>query len=188
MGLFRNHSRGQPLLLNDDGSSTGCRDQPFNGGIRLYDSAVLLELPTSVCKGYVTLLTGGDSPEQARTSAKIDDDKALTLAYASLTGGNVIDACFGARPGSSKESRTFAATLTKEAKEKLDQITDDDERVEKIAVEAYLAAFQTVINMHNDISKLNFITACFCTKKIRNKAVKKLETDFFELEQALNNS
>lgn len=186
MGFFRHHRKGQPLLLNDDGSSTGFRaDETFNGGIRLYDASVLLELSKSVCEGYVTLLTGGGSPEQARQTTRIIDDPALTLAYASLTGGNVIDACFGARPGSSTEAQTFAVTLTKEAKEKLNQVADDDERVEKIAVEAYLEAFRTVIQMHTDIAKLNIITACLCTKKIRNKAKTKLGNVFFKLEQAL---
>jgi hypothetical protein len=191
--FFRSRSKGQPLLLNDDGSSTGFPVESFNGGgIKLYDASVMLELPKSVCEGYVTLLTGGaaaEQPTQRQTRAD-DNDKeqaALPLAYAALTGGNVIDACFGARPGSStaQQAKTLSTTLTKEAKDKLDQVAEDDERVEKIAVAAYLQAFRTIIKMHKDIAKLNIITACFCTKKIRTKATAQLAIDFYQLEQAL---
>jgi hypothetical protein len=193
--FFRSRSKGQPLLLNDDGSSTGFPVESFNsgGGIKLYDASVMLELPKSVCEGYVTLLTGGaaaEQPTQRQTRRADDDDKeqaALPLAYAALTGGNVIDACFGARPGSStaQQARTLSTTLTKEAKEKLDQVAEDDERVEKIAVLAYLQAFRTIIKMHKDIAKLNIITVCFCRKKIRTKATAQLAIDFSQLEQAL---
>jgi hypothetical protein len=187
--FFRSRSKGQPLLLNDDGSSTGFPVESFNGvGIKLYDPSVMLELPKSVCEGYVTLLTGGATAEQPAQRRRADDEKeeaALPLAYAALTGGNVIDACFGARPGSPTQARTFSTTLTKEAKEKLDKVAEDDERVEKIAVAAYLQAFRTIIKMHNDIAKLNIITACFCTKKIRTKATTQLAMDFSKLEQAL---
>jgi hypothetical protein len=194
--FFRSRSKGQPLLLNDDGSSTGFPVESFNsGGIKLYDASVMLELPKSVCEGYVTLLTGGaaaaEQPATQRQTTRADDDDkeqaALPLAYAALTGGNVIDACFGARPGSStaQQARTLSTTLTKEAKDKLDQVAEEDERVEKIAVLAYLQAFRTIIKMHKDISKLNIITACFCTKKIRTKATAQLAIDFSQLEQAL---
>jgi hypothetical protein len=195
LSFFRSHPQGQPLLLNDDGSSSGFReDEAFNNGagIKLYDASVMLELPKSVCQGYVTLLTGGaptaEQPVATRPPRqRIKDAKeaALPLAYASLASGNVIDACFGARPGSPTQARTFATTLTKEAKEKLDKVAEDDERVEKIAVEAYLEAFRTIIKMHDDIGKLNVITACFCTKKIRRKAADKLATDFSKLQDAL---
>jgi hypothetical protein len=169
----------RPLLLADD-SSTGVGGSSKN--VPLYEPTAMLEMKSSICQGYITLLTG--ACEQAKgENVKEAREKALTLAFASLADGNVIDACFGMRISSKENS--FARTLIKEAKSAIDEAVMSNERIERVAVEAYKNGFQTVISMNKELKKLNIFTACFLEKKIRRKAAAKLENDFLQLEQAV---
>jgi hypothetical protein len=169
----------RPLLLGDD-SSTGIGGSSKN--VLLYDTVAMLDLKSSICEGYITLLTG--SCEQAKVKNDREErEKAFTLAFASLADGNVVDACFGMRI-SSKENN-FTTTLIKEAKSAIDEAANFNERSERIAVEAYKNGFKTVIEMNTKLDKLNIFTACFLEKKIRNKATAKLENNFLQLEQAI---
>lgn len=170
----------RPLLLVGDDSSTGVGGS--NKNVPLYDPVAMLELKSSLCEGYITLLTG--ACEQARVKNDREArEKALTLAFASLADGNVVDACFGMRISSKANSQT--ANLIKEAKIAIDEATNSNDRVECVAVEAYKNGFKTVIEMNTKLDKLNIFTACFFEKKIRKKATAKLENDFLQLEQAV---
>lgn len=169
----------RPLLLSDESSTGvgGCTKK-----VPLYDPVAMMELKSSICQGYLTLLSG--TSERAKSGDdKETRERAMELAYASLADGNVIDACFGMRIASKENS--FATTSIKEAKNAIDEAATSSERVERVAVEAYKSGFQTVIETNSRLDKLNIFTACFLEKKIRRKATSKLENDFLQLEQAI---
>jgi hypothetical protein len=182
---------GRPLLLQD-GSSTAFGGLGGGGGggatkktVVLYDMQVLMEMKSSLCQGYTTLLTGACA-EQSADAPGLDEakTKALTLAFASLTSGNVIDACFGLTL-SSKGDHAFTQTMIKEAKNALDAAATTNELVEKVAVDSYKNAFKAVIAMNHKLEKLNFFTQCFFEKTIRNTAMEQIQHDFFQLEHAI---
>lgn len=177
--MFKN-SAEQPLLLHDDSSTgVGGGGGLEQAGVRLYEPSVVLEMKASIAEGYLTLLTGGNTAD----SKKAESEEVNQLAFASLTSGNVIEACFGAIPNSNKTS--FANTLSKEAKEAIEKATLSDEKLEAVAVEAYKSAFRTVVDMNKKLSGLNILFACFCSGSIRSKAQASLESGFRELEQAI---
>ena len=160
--------------------------------IQLYDDAIMLQMKKTICQGYITLLTGGiPIPEQAPKKkkskkakrSKDGDDPAVVLAFAALTTGNVIDVCFGVTMAS-KPSPTVVS-LIKDAKRALFAADDASENAAKLAVEAYRAAFQTIIRMNDKLDKLNIFTKCFNEGKIRKQTSKQLEADFYMLEQIL---
>jgi hypothetical protein len=173
-----------PLLLTDD-SSTGAGGGDGHKVVPLYDANAMTELASTVCQGYITLLTG--AVEQARGSSdKETQERVFQLAYAALTDGNVIDACFGVRISSKKNSAIN--TLIQEAKRAVDDAVSSNEHVGRVAIDAYKNGFGTVISMNKKLSKLNILTKCFLEKKIRNAARSKLATDFLQLEQAVTSA
>lgn len=179
--------RKKPLLVSDTDTDVGGSFKH----VQLYDDMVMLEMKKTLCQGYIVLLTGGlPVPEQPRKKKKKNkkgqrvkeaDDPGIVLAFAALTTGNVIDACFGVTMASKPSARTVQ--LIKDAKSALFAADDASENAAKIAVEAYKAAFQTVIAMHARLDKLNFLTKCFHEGKIRKRTCKQLESDFYMLEQ-----
>lgn len=177
--MFRRDA-SRPLLLSDD-SSTGVGGSSKH--VPLYDPLAMMQLNSSICQGYITLLTGACEQAKGGGNDKEAREKALMLAFASLADGNVIDVCFGMRLSSKENS--FATTLIKEAKSAIDETVTSNERIERVAVDAYKSAFQTVIDMNKKLDKLNIFTACFLEKKIRRKTTAKLENDFLQLEQAV---
>lgn len=179
----------QPLLSDSD---TDVGGGSLKQEIQLYDDAVMLQMKKAICQGYMTLLTGGiPVPEQPLKKkrnkkgkrSKDTDDPAVVLAFAALTTGNVIDACFGVTMAS-KPSATVIS-LIKEAKRAMFAADDANENAAKLAVEAYRAAFQTIIRMNEKLDKLNVFTRCFNEGKIRKQTSKKLSSDFYMLEQIL---
>jgi hypothetical protein len=173
----------RPLLLGDD-SSTGVGGSSKH--VPLYDAVSMMEINSSICQGYVTLLTGTCEQAKGGSEQKEAREKVLTVAFASIADGNVIDACFGVRI-STKEN-AFATTLVKEAKSAIDEAVTANENIERVAVEAYKKGFQAVIEMHKRLDKRSIFTGCFKEKKIRREAKTKLETAFFQLEQAVTSS
>jgi len=177
--------RKKPLLMSDTDTDVGGSFKH----VQLYDDIVMLEMKKTLCQGYTTLLTGGlPVPEQPRkkknkkgTRTKEADDPAVVLAFAALTTGNVIDACFGVTMASKPSANTVQ--LIKDAKSALFAADDASENAANIAVGAYKAAFKTIIAMNEKLDKLNFFTRCFKEGKIRKKTSKQLEADFYMLEQ-----
>jgi hypothetical protein len=103
-----------------------------------------------------------------------------------LTQGNVLDACFGVVNPSRREN-TPATRSANEAKALIDGCaTSDSFRV--AAVEAYRDAFQVVINHRERMDRLNCITRCFGTKKIRKKTEQSLRESFLGLAKAIGES
>lgn len=180
-------SASQPLLLRDDSSHV------FGAGgkrLPLYNYDAMLELSDSLCQGYIILLTGaaaGGVEQPARISGEAADhearERAYLLAFAALTDGNVIDACFGMRLSSKKNASV--SKLIREAKSAIDEAFCANDRVGRLVVEAYQRSFETVIDTHKKMDKLNFFTRCFLERKIRNNARAKLATNFVPLEQAV---
>ena len=155
--------------------------------VQLYDELSMMEMKKSLCEGYVTLLTGGAHvPEQPRSGKKSKskkEDESILLAFAALTTGNVVDACFGVTMASKKSKRV--EQLIKDAKNALHDAYDTNGRVAAVATEAYKKAFHTVIDMNTKIDKLNFFTKCFSEGKIRKNASQKLAEHFLTLEQMI---
>jgi len=174
----------KPLLVSDNKTDVG--DGSFKH-VQLFDELSMMEMKKSLCEGYITLLSGGASaPEQPlskQSKKKQQQDPAVVLAFASLTTGNVIDACFGVTMASKKSQHV--QQLIKDAKNALENASDADARVSAVAVYAYLTAFKTVTDMTTKIDKLNFFTKCFSEGKIRKKASQKLREDFASLEQII---
>ena len=164
----------------------------------LYNPNSMLELSSSLCQGYVTLLSDGKVLEQAKDakSGHIDNNSNIELAYAAIIAGNVIDVCFGIVSFSSA-SKASASTMQriKDVKEIIDDLVnsdlnhdDDDEceiSIEGIVVGAYCTSFQNIIRMHDRIKRLNFITKCFCYQRIRHQTIKSMEENFHPLQQKL---
>jgi len=156
--------------------------------VQLYDDMAMMEMKTSICQGYITLLTGGiplpEQPKKKKNKKKGADaveDPSVVLAFASLTTGNVIDACFGV--SMSNKGSAHVQQLIKETKAALFAANDASERAPSTAVDAYKAAFKTVIDMNKAIDKLNFFTRCLNEGKLRKRACKQLELDFAALAQ-----
>lgn len=183
MKLFRKgrkafeKSSDRPLLMSDDSDSAYDRDTSI---IPLYDMLVMTEMASSLCQGYITLLTG--TSEQPK-DAEEQEEKALPLAFASLTDGNVIDACFGVKV--SAPASGIIETLIKEAKTALDDAVDSNENIAKTAVIAYKQAFENIVSTNNKLDQLNIFTRCFLETKIKQKGRKAIETAFEPLENAI---
>jgi hypothetical protein len=173
---------GKPLLSRDESGSLSADGGGKDKVILLYDTDVMLEMKSSLCEGYLTLLQGG-CKQSKHTKNKVADQQALPLAYASLTDGNVIDACFGMKL-SSKENG-YATKMIKRAKAAIDKAEYTNEAVQSIAVEAYKNGFKSIIDMNKKLEKLNMFTACFFEKKIRRSAIANLGTSFEPLERAI---
>lgn len=169
-------------LLLEDETSTNANLQEKR--VVLYDPDAMIEMKSALCQGYLTLLTG--ACEQSKRKGQVADESAMTLAFLSLTNGNVVDACFGSSVSSKPSDQV--KELIKEAKDAIDDAAHNNERVERIAVSSYKKAFETVVDQNKKLEKLNIITACFCEKKIRLNAVTQLHQDFRPLEQAIQSA
>jgi hypothetical protein len=193
-------------LLNDESSITsaghGASDVPPPGILIpavanassqqpfLYDPMAMLELSPALCQGYISLLSAGKAGEQPRKIGVNESTYShIELAYAAIVDGNVVDACFGVRVSSKKNTST--EKRIKEVKEMIDILvnnsTDDDENLEEIAVLAYLTAFQSIVQMHSKLKQMNMILKCFCTKRIRNHTLQTLKKCFHPLQQKIRN-
>jgi hypothetical protein len=154
----------------------------------LYDPTAMLELSSALCQGYIALLSAGKASEHPQTGGVNESTYSnVELAYAAIVDGNVIDACFGVRVSSKKNSSTVKCI--KDVKELIDAFVnnsnDDEENLEEIVVTAYLSAFQSIVQMHSKLKQLNMIAKCFCTKRVLNRTLQKLEQCFHPLQQKI---
>lgn len=163
--------------------------------IVLYDPNSMLELSASLCQGYVTLLSAGKASEQAKGGNSDNNDNNTELAYAAITDGNVIDVCFGVVSFSSA-SKATASTMQriKDVKEIIDDLVNsdlnnnndgDEITLEGMVVRAYCTSFQNIIQMHDRMKRLNFITKCFCYQRIRHQTMQSIRENFHPLQQKL---
>jgi hypothetical protein len=148
---------------------------------KLYDSESMLAINHSVASGFVVLLGG---IEDAKGKSDRKKDAGISLGFLALTQGNVLDACFGVVNPSRRED-TPASRSTREGKELLDDAALASDSIRGVAVEAYCAAFQVTINYNDKMGRLNCITRCFKSKKIRSKAEKSLRAAFMDLAEAI---
>jgi hypothetical protein len=165
-------------------TTCSCEGVP-NPTVVLYDSNSMLELSSSLCQGYVTLLSTGKASEGRST---------IELAYAAITDGNVIDVCFGIVSFSANGTAN-ASTLrrVKDAKEIIDDLinsnlNDNDEQegaLEEMVVRSYCTSFQSIIQMHDRMNRLNFITKCFCSHRIRQNTLQSIQDNFTPLQQKI---
>lgn len=199
MGRNSNFERNasKPLL----GSDSATEDVSSVKQVQLFDETSMLEMKKSLCEGYITLLSGGgalilEQPRPQKKSKKgrtkkesRHNDPAVVLAFAALTTGNVIDACFGISM-SSKHQKNISHVLQriKDVKNALYDVNDKNHRACAVAVAAYQSAFGTIVEMHNKLDKLGFFSKCFKEGKIRKNAGKKLHSDFLPLERILADS
>mmetsp|Transcript_12469 Transcript_12469/g.26396 ORF Transcript_12469/g.26396 Transcript_12469/m.26396 type:complete len:177 (+) Transcript_12469:266-796(+) len=159
---------------------------------KLYDAECMLEIKGSVASGFIVLLNGAppspktkkDKKKSKKKSEKEND--AVTLAFMSLTSGNVVDACFGV-VNPSRKDETPARRSAKEAKGLLDT-ADTTDSFRQIAVTAYCDAFKAVVTYNAEMDKLNCITKCFRSKKIRTQAAKNIENAFGALVLAMKDT
>lgn len=154
----------------------------------LYDPMAMLELSSTFCQGYITLLSAGKASEQPQKQRVNESSYShIELAFAAIVDGNVVDACFGVRVSSKKNAST--EKRIKEVKEMIAELvnssTDDDENLEELAVLAYLTAFQSIVQMHSKLKQLNMILKCFCTKRVRNRTLRTLQKCFHPLQQQI---
>lgn len=188
----------------------------YMSGIRLYDEDCTLEIGNDLVIGFLVLLTcgkmdglssngknlsiwsccvGGTSPDASHDgeSVSVEDRVApegLALAFASLTDGNMIDACFGINTmggGSHSDGSKFALDAVSSAKESLRNAADADENVKRLAINAYSELFRVVVKYNNDIEKLNVFTLCYRTQKLKEDAEKAMEESFISLNEVLGN-
>ncbi len=172
-------------------SNEGLPEPPSSSGrkpvtsIALYDPNSILELSSSLCQGYVTLLSAGKASDQAND---------IALACASVTDGNVIDACFGiVNFSSASKASEFTKQRIKDAKDIIDALIDSDFHhdaenegeisLEEVVVRAYRTAFESIINMNDRTKRLNFIAKCFCHQRIRRQTVESIRENFHPLQQ-----
>lgn len=148
---------------------------------KLYDSESMLAINNSVASGFVVLLGG---IEVAKGKSNRKKDAETSLGFMALTQGNVLDACFGVVNPSRRED-TPASRSTREGKEILDDAALVSDSIRGVAVEAYCKAFLVTINYHDKMDRLNCITRCFKSKKIRSKAEKSLRATFKDLAEAI---
>lgn len=162
--------------------------------IALYDLHSILELSSSLCQGYVTLLSAGKTSEQAKGGGGSDDDNHIALAYASVTDGNVIDVCFGiVNFSSASKASELTKQQIKDAKDIIDALIDSDLHhdadndgaisLEEVVVRAYRRAFESIIKMNDRVKRLNFIAKCFCHRRIRRQTAESLRENFHQLQQ-----
>ena len=154
----------------------------------LYDPMAMLELSSALCQGYITLLSAGKASEHPQTAGGLNEStySNVELAFAAVVDGNVIDACFGVRVSSKKNSST--EKRIKDVKEMLDELVNncnDDENIEELVVLTYLKAFQIISQMHSKLKRLNPIAKCFCTKRVGNRALQNLKQSFHPLQQKI---
>ena len=153
-----------------------------NGCPPLYDIASMLEMDASLAQGFLILLSG-DAQEQPQ---KGPSQQTIMLGFAALTDGNVIDACFGVGPQRSSANATpQATTCIKNAKAALASAGDNSSKIPKLAVNTFSKAFRILLQYHQDVKKLNFITKCFKMGSLQASCQKEMEETFGALQEAV---
>lgn len=160
-----------------------------------YELDATLDIPRSTAEGYVILLAGG-KVNKLRTEGNSNNisnnisnntigesDDEVTLAYAAITEGNVIDACFGINPlgGVKFGGSSYAVKSASKTKSIIrDTVLDasSEVMVKKATINSYLKCFEIMIQYHDEISAHTFLSWCWRSKQIRKKTQKRLEDCF----------
>ena len=180
----------------------------------LYDANSMLNMSSDVAHGYVVLLSGeAYAPEAQQESSKnkpktspdtpkttlesqtpsFSSESDIMLGFLALTEGTVIDSCFGVKNSprnveSDDDSTSSSAKQKKHIralKSVLSEASYTSEAIPKIAVDAYRAAFQEVLNFQREVDKLNFFSFCFRYGKLQCKSQASLKRIFQQLEETL---
>jgi hypothetical protein len=174
---------------------------------KLYDAESIMTVKGSVANGYVVLLKGSPpTPEKKQSNStkkknknkskknknKNNDDASCdgdALAFMALTSGNVLDACFGVSSATRRDANiTPACHSVYDAKNLLEDRDLTSDSFRRTAVSAYSNAFQVVIVYHDKMNKLNCITRCFKSSKIRRQTEEDLRIAFSPLITAIEES
>ena len=178
-------------------ASNGTRDPLVTQtALRLYDPVCMLDINRDVASGYLILLQGGPtgiSPQKKRRSKRdrtsvsvtgdIDDD-SLSLAFMSLTDGNVLNACFGA-PTQRVEASSPAYQMAQQAKGALGNAAETSDAVRLLAVETYAKAFRIVLHYDDQLSQISPCCRCFKQGKLHTDAEADLQAAFQRLSEAV---
>lgn len=163
--------------------------------VALYDPAAMLDMDTGMAQGFAILLTGASThivgPVKGGTGAakakKSPNKQVILLGFASLTDGNVLEACFGVKSSSSTAAGP-GQQMVREAKQALRLAQDRNATTAKVAVSAYAAAFQAVLKFRSEASKLNFLTRCFKYGALQAACKEALTEVFAPLEDVIKES
>lgn len=149
-----------------------------------YEPDATLEVTRANAEGFIILLTGSGLDSN---HAIFNADHAM-LAFAAITDGNVIDACFGDAPhggikfGGSAYAVKSAANIKSLIRDMAEETSPSSaEQVMKLTIETYTRCFQIIIEYHKEIKKYTFLSRCWKSKKIRKKAEKRLKENFEDL-------
>ena len=156
-------------------SSDPLMTSSYQHAVRLYDAEALMEVSPDLAHGYLVLL-----------SSNTNED--LTLAFASLVDGNVLDACFGSRPQDKHPSSNPKWQECRVAKAALSAASDSSQGLAQLAVETYTNAFTIVLNYHSSVKRMNWCIRCFRGRSKRVKAKHDLEQAFRTLTHAVCSS
>jgi hypothetical protein len=153
--------------------------------VMFYDPTTLLELSSSLCEGYVTLLSQEKSRGEKSKEQSVYEN--IELAFASIVDGNVIDVCFGVTSFTTKRN-AHTIKCIKDAKDMINNIelSNNDETIPAIVVQAYCTTFQIIITMNNRIQQLNFITKCIYVKRIHTQTLCLIQRNFVPVLQQVS--
>lgn len=165
----------------------------------LYDPVCMLDINREVASGYLILLLGGPdrtiSPQKKRRGkrernmvatrdSEESDEGVVSLAFSSLTDGNVVNACFGA-PTQPIAVSSPSYTMARNAKNALAAAADGNDLMKRLAVESYAAGFRIVIDYNDEMARLSPCSRCFKQAELRRKADRDLKQTFSSLSEAV---
>jgi hypothetical protein len=198
------------LLVNDNQIESM---SPGTVTVPLYDADAALSIPKNVADGYLILLSGGlksakavanqrnkndasdpssggESTAQSYDSRRLsaDERSAISLAFAALTDGNVIEAMFGVESNGGirgKNTSQVAFSAVRDAKQALIDASSSSESIKQLAVETYCKCFEVILKYHLGLESVGFIMYCIKQHKIRETAVEELVKAFQQLNEAV---
>jgi hypothetical protein len=198
------------LLVNDNQIESM---SPGTVTVPLYNADAALLIPKNVADGYLILLSGGlksakavanqrnkndasdpssggESTAQSYDSRRLsaDERSAISLAFAALTDGNVIEAMFGVESNGGirgKNTSQVAFNAVKDAKQALIDASSSSESIKQLAVETYCKCFEVILQYHIGLESVGFIMYCIKQHKIRETAVEELTKAFQQLNEAV---
>ena len=176
-------SLSTPLLPDDRGIA-----RPIN----FYQPDQTLDIPRSSAEGFLILLSGGEYKKgmvvEKDLSLRQNDDVDLTLAFAAITDGNVVDACFGDNPlgGIKFGGSTFAVKAATDVKSIIRDAAGEASpslmiQIQKVTINAYMRCFEIVIRYHDKLADQSLLSRCFKSKQIRRNAQNELQECFRDL-------
>lgn len=181
--------------------------------VPLYEADAALSIPKNVADGYLILLSGGLKSAKALASQKkdsgpadrssegestaqssdarrlsADERSAISLAFAALTDGNVIEAMFGVESNGGirgKNTSQIAFNAVRDAKQAIVDASMSSESIKQLAVETYCKCFEVILNYHLRLESVGFIMYCIKHHNIRETAVEELGIAFRHLNEAV---